>query len=134
MAGKQESRCLTSAMFTEAQSHTWTQARSQTHTRRQFSAEARQSSQQHCYYPADASTREKLQSKHIFGDDHDSAAVQGRSASHVKVPHPPLHPPFSPFVWFPLVVEMDGVVVATRNTSRTIVPAEDKNKQKQVED
>lgn len=48
--------------------------------------------------------------------------VQCGSVSHVKVHHPFLL--FLPFVWLPLLVEFDVVVVANKNRSGTIVTAE----------
>lgn len=62
-------------MFTKAQMHAHTQ------TGRQFSAEASQGSQQHGYYPADASTRGELRSKHISRDDLHSAATDAAAAN-----------------------------------------------------
>ena len=51
--------------------------------------------------------------------------VQCGSVSHVKVHRPLLL--FLPFVWLPLLVELDVVVVATKNRSGTIVTAEKQN-------
>lgn len=72
----------------------------------------------------------KMPNNHIFRERGDCSRKQWDFCCHLKLftlTCALLSLLFLPFVWLPLPVELDVVVVATKNRSGTIVPADKQN-------